>query len=675
MKKVQTDEELVQIVEPVFDMYIAGRKLTYDKVKEKDFYPYFNKDEAGKTNKIPQSRFSRVLFLIKKKKEEAEKKLQKERKMSRAQSMTFTVDFQPSLPRFNFSRVGGLEKQKSEILQILSLGLNKKEIFKKINAKPVRGILLHGPSGCGKSLIAEAVIGELLKPGEESEFGNEDENAELPIFFYKIKPTDITSSIANVVTSSSMQADSKLKALFKQATDNSAKAPVVIFLDELDRVFNKKKASISKEGDQKILSQLTSFLDAISNDVEHDIFVIAATNQIEKIPKELRRSCRFSREISLGIPDRVGREKILKCLLKDIKCEQYMNTKEIAEQAEGYIGADLKSLVQEAVTISVERFLGEGDLSGEFGEGELDEACVTEDDFAKAMQIVQPSLRREGFTTTATVKFDAIGGLDEVQKELRTAVIDAIKYSDLFEEYGHKPGSGIILYGPPGCGKTLLARAVAHEAMHAAFISVKGPELLNKYLGESESAVRSVFRRARDSAPCIIFFDEIDALCPRRSDDSSNAAASRVVNQLLTEMDGVVERGQIFVIGATNRLELVDEAMLRPGRLDKKIEVPLPNEEGRLDILSKIIKGVDPSYVDESIDLSDIAKKSVGFSGAELGAIITESTEMAINETKAIADARGIGDIRLLPREERGKITQDFLNASYEKIKQTKVHH
>ena len=689
-KKVTAED-----LEPFYDKFLEQMRKPLEQIKDEQFYNFLQKDEQGKTIKIGKNPCTRFAFEIRKRRMEQAKIEEQKRKERKKMSRSGSQDFRQSLnfefplmkPRFNFNAVGGLHNQKQEILKILSLGLNRKKLFSKINARPIRGILLQGPSGCGKSLLAEAVVGELIVPSDTTteeeqnsffqlKFSSDKEMKEqMPVLFYTVKPTDIQPQQNISASAKTVHSETRLKELFKQAQENSRMKPVIIFIDQLDVLFSSKKSSSSKEQDTKILSQLCNAFDAITKDIENDIFVIGATNKIEKIPKELRRSCRFSREISLGIPDRHGRGEILQCLLRNIAGSDDIDITDIAEQAEGYIGADLQGLVQETVKISVERFLsGETDLQTEFGEEQLQDAKVIQDDFYQAMKIVQPSLRREGFTTTATVKFDAIGGLQHVQEELKTAIIDAIKYSDLFEEYGHKPGSGIILYGPPGCGKTLLARAVAHEAMHAAFISVKGPELLNKYLGESESAVRSVFRRARESAPCIIFFDEIDALCPRRSDDSSNAAASRVVNQLLTEMDGVVERGQIFVIGATNRLELVDEAMLRPGRLDKKIEVPLPNEDGRRDILEKILNQINPELIDHSIDLQEIANMSETFSGADLGAIITEATEMAINKTKEIAEERSLRDIRELPIEYRGKINQEFLIKAFEKVKSSKVY-
>ena len=628
-------EVSVAEIEPFVKKFIEEKKYELSDISSADFLAFLKMNSPEISAKLNPKKCTLLLSEIKKKNPgETQKVRPLPNIQSSDQKQVQNSEFTPIEPKYKYNDVGGLTSQKAELYKFFSNGLSMKsrQAFKFIGKiKPISGILLHGPSGCGKTLLVDAVVGELKANG-------------VKISYFRANAPELAVSAA--------QSDSKIKAIFDAA---KYFMPSIIFIDEIDKL------------DNKLQQQLITIFEQLNSDMELQVFIIGATSDIEKI-KDLRQSGRFSREISLGIPDRNARKEILDCLLKDVAISE-IDTKDIAEQAEGYIGADLFGLVQEASLNAVQRFVYEHP-----GETEkLDDALVTQEDFIQAMKVVQPSLRREGFTTTACVKFDAIGGLDDVKKELRTAVVDAIKYSDLFNEYGHKSGSGIILYGPPGCGKTLLARAVANEALHAAFISVKGPELLNKYLGESESAVRGVFQRARDSAPCIIFFDEIDAICPRRSDDSSNHAASRVVNQLLTEMDGVVQRGQIFVIGATNRLELVDEAMLRPGRLDKKIEVPRPDREGRIDILSKIIMRVSPDYVDESIDMPAIADLSEGFSGAELDAIITESTEMAINQTKRVAEESGFSDdIRMLPIEQRGKITQEFLIQACDKIKSTK---
>ncbi|EAY00025.1 ATPase, AAA family protein [Trichomonas vaginalis G3] len=497
-------------------------------------------------------------------------------------------EFTPVEPQFTFADVGGLDNQKMAIYGYLSQFLGARALHKSINVSPICGILLHGPSGCGKTLFAEAAVGEFASN----------------VKFFKTSATNFFSAQGG-------QGEAKIRALFQAA---STSPNSVIFIDDIDLLSGNKTSHLAEQLAQCMDNCITS---------KNYVFVIGATHKIEKLPKCIRNTAKFTKEIAIGIPDKEGRAAILQALIHDVKNSSDVNIDQIATEAEGYVGADLNALVKEAGFLAVQRAM----------DNNQEDTEITNQDYISAIDRVQPSLRREGFTTNvAPVSFDKIGGLEDVKKELSTAIIDAIVMPDIFKAYDHKPASGIILYGPPGCGKTLLARAIAHEAYRAAFISVKGPELLNKYLGESESAIRGVFSRARDSAPCVIFFDEIDAICPRRSDDSSNAAASRVVNQLLTEMDGLVGRGQVFVIGATNRLELVDEAMLRPGRLDKKIEVPKPDFNGRCDILRKKLERIVCKRDD--IDVERISELTDGFSGAEIDALVTEAAEFAINEMK-----------------------------------------
>lgn len=509
----------------------------------------------------------------------------------------------PVEPRFTFDMVGGLEAQKKEISDLILTPIQMKNYYRTIGIKPERGLLLHGPTGCGKTLLAEAAAGSF------KEFG---------LKFFKIPATDLISS-GKAFTG---QAESKLKALFK-AVQNSA--PVILLIDNLEAVAKKKG-----NGSAKIVVQLAYLLEEVYNDLENDIFVIATTSHIDEIDPILRRGGRFGKEISIGLPDKEQRIFVLESLAKQVKFADEIDFNVVASEVDGYVPADIISLVNEAGLLAIKRSINEN--------VDYEMSCITMDDLMNSLPKIQPTLRREGFVTLPPITFNEIGGLEKVKEELKSSIIDAINQPEVLAQYGMRPSSGVILYGPPGCGKTLLARALAQEANRAAFISVKGPELLNKYLGESESAIRGVFQRARDSAPCIIFFDEFDAICPTRSGDSNNQAASRVVNQLLTEMDGAQSRGRVFVIGATNRLELIDEAMLRAGRLDKKLEIPLPDLNARIDILQKIIKRI-PNHDEINVEtLTQIAEKCVGFSGADLEALSTEATQKAIQESKKIGN-------------------------------------
>lgn len=519
------------------------------------------------------------------------------------QSISDSPEFEPFKPRFTFKDVGGLAQQKEQLTDLILNPILHKQLFMSIGCLPSRGILILGPSGCGKSLLVEAAAGQF------SEFG---------LTFFKISSTELLKASKNFTA----QVKDRIDALFISATNLQ---PSMILIDDIDILTKGKENAVIK-------AHLTQCLDQCMNDTENYVVVIGTTSSIEKVDSNLRRPGRFGREISIGLPDYDQRLEILQTTTAGLNLDESVDLEQIAREADGFIGADIVGLMQEASLTTVKRFTSSPQQGTEFFESGSSgaEIKITNDDFLNSIKNVQPTLRREGFITLPPASFADIGGLENVKRELQMAIVDAIIRPHIFKMYGHKPSSGVILYGPPGCGKTLLARAIAHEANRAAFISVKGPELLNKFLGESESAVRGVFRRARDSAPCIIFFDELDAIAPRRSDDSSSAAASRVVNQLLTEMDGVVDRGRVFVIGATNRLELIDEAMLRPGRLDKKIEVPKPDQKGRVEILARQVDRISNK---EEIDVESIAEQCEGFSGADLEALTSEAIEAAIAES------------------------------------------
>lgn len=526
---------------------------------------------------------------------------------SQSPSISDSSDFEPFTPRYNFNDVGGLNQQKEQLADLILNPLMYNSLFKSVGCFPARGILIMGPSGCGKSLLAEATAGQFA---EASPSG---------LTFFKISSTELIKSSKNF----SGQVKDRINSFFKAATNLS---PSLILIDDIELLSKGVDSAVTR-------AHLIQCLDQVMNDTENFVAVIGTTSSIEKIDSSLRRPGRFGREISIGLPDYDQRLEILQVAASHLNLDESVDLEQIAREADGFIGADIVGLMQEASLTSVKRFIAASQQEGSLSEMEdfsNTDLKITNEDFLLSIKMVQPTLRREGFVTLPPASFADIGGLENVKRELQMAIVDAIIRPDIFQMYGHRPSSGVLLYGPPGCGKTLLARAIAYEANRAAFISVKGPELLNKFLGESESAVRSVFRRARDSAPCIIFFDELDAIAPRRSDDSSSAAASRVVNQLLTEMDGVVDRGRVFVIGATNRINLIDEAILRPGRLDKKIEVPLPDKNGRIEILSRQIDRISNK---EEIDIDFIVEHCEGFSGADLEALTSEAIEAAISES------------------------------------------
>lgn len=559
---------------------------------------------------------------------------------SSEKDIQMSMDFHDIKPRYTMNDLGGLDKQKKDLFEWIKLPLVRKETFEILGVKPIRGILVNGPSGCGKSKLVECVVGSIIEDNPN-------------VNYFKISGSDIVS-----LTSSSTSA--KVSLIFEKVENNS---PAILFVDDLDSVSGKR---FGNDYGKSIYHSLCKFLDRITESNTSDVVIIGATVKADRLPSEIRRIGRFSVEISLGIPDKNTRKLILEKLIRDVKFDEFIpekfdcklsNTDDsyslierishcLAEHTEGYIGADLYGVIQSAAINCVKRSTAEGEKAN---------LSISYDDIRMALKTIQPSLRREGFTTLPHISFNSIGGLEAAKLELMT-IIDTIKNPDKYKLYNLKPSCGAILHGPPGCGKTLLARAVATAADNAAFISVKGPEIINKYLGESESAIRDIFNKAKDSAPCVIFFDEIDAICPRRTDDHSNSASSRVVNQLLTVLDGAEDRGRVFVLGATNRIDMIDEAILRPGRFDKIITIDLPKLEDRKDILNKIFSRFDQSILDlmNFDELSTVlSNETDGFSGADLEAIVREAAELSIQSNRLITK-------------------QDFISA-LEKIKQHKT--
>ncbi|CAF0958094.1 unnamed protein product [Rotaria sordida] len=488
---------------------------------------------------------------------------------------------------------------------------------------PPRGFLLHGPPGVGKSLLAQALAGEL----------------NLPIL--KTTSTELVSGISG-------DSEFKIRKLFDQAKRHS---PCILFIDEIEAI-SQRRESASKDMERRIVTQLLACLDELSHLPMTRVVIIGSTNRPDSLDPALRRAGRFDHEIALGIPNENERRRILTMMCQKLtSLDSTFDLDEIVLKTPGFVGADLSALIDEALVAALNRKMNT-DLhtnqsmiewvKQKIHEPETEQQTsssnsytITMNDFRIALKSVQPSSKREGFATVPDVTFDDIGALKDVREELSMAILASIRHPTLYDRFGFVRSPGILLVGPPGCGKTLLAKAIANES-GINFISVKGPELLNMYVGESERAVRQVFQRARDSNPCVIFFDEIDALCPRRTAHDTGSTA-RVVNQLLTEMDGVDQTTaskRVYVMAATNRMDILDPAILRPGRLDKHIYVGLPNAQERLDILRTITKnGTRPPLAsDVNLQAMSDDERCHGYTGADLAALIREASEIAMTE-------------------------------------------
>lgn len=505
------------------------------------------------------------------------------------------------IPTARYADLGGIEGVIEEVRELIERPFRHPEIYRHLGVEAPRGILLHGPPGCGKTCLASAIAGELGVP------------------LLKVAAPEIVSGMSG-------ESEGRLRDLFEQAKQNS---PCLFFIDEIDAITPKRETA-QREMERRIVAQLLSCMDDLG---DSQVLVMGATNRPDALDPALRRAGRFDRELKLTIPDEEARHRMLQVLAGVLRLDGQLDLSWLARHTPGYVGADLRALCQEAAAASVKRVFSESSdiLSGPapLTPEQLDGIAIGRADFEVALGKVQPSAKREGFAVVPNTTWDDIGALSYVRDELRMAVVEPIRHPEMFAAAGISAPAGVLLWGPPGCGKTLLAKAVANES-HSNFISVKGPELLNKYVGESERAVRQVFERARASAPCVIFFDELDALCPKRSEESD--ASARVVNQLLTELDGLEGRQQVFILGATNRPDIIDPAMTRPGRLDKLLYVRLPTAEDRLDILRAVSKKT-PWHPD--VDLRAIAydPRCEHLSGADLAALVREAAMAAIRES------------------------------------------
>ncbi|KAA0006591.1 MAG: CDC48 family AAA ATPase [Thermoplasmata archaeon] len=502
------------------------------------------------------------------------------------------------IPRVTYEDIGGLENEIKMVREMIELPLKHPELFERLGIEAPKGVLLHGPPGTGKTLLAKAVANET--------------NAN----FYSLSGPEIMSKYYG-------ESEENLRNVFKEAQEN---APSIIFIDEIDSIAPKRE-EVHGEVERRIVAQLLALMDGLEE--RGKVVVIGATNRINAIDPALRRPGRFDREIEIGIPDKKGRKEILEIHTRGMPLAKDVDLDKIAEMTHGYSGADLAALCKEAAIRALRRILPEIDLEADKIPAEiLNKIEVTEKDFYDAFKSMSPSALREVVIESPNVHWDDIGGLEDVKQKLKEAVEWPLKYADIFHKMDAKPPKGILLYGPPGTGKTLLAKAVATESQ-ANFISVKGPEFLSKWVGESERAVRETFRKARQAAPCVVFFDEIDAIAPARGSIGDSHVTERVISQILTELDGLEELRDVTVIAATNRPDIIDPALLRPGRFDRLIYIPPPDKEARKEIF-RIHTRKKPLAKDVSID--ELAEKTDGYTGADIAAVCNEAVMAAIRE-------------------------------------------
>jgi transitional endoplasmic reticulum ATPase len=504
------------------------------------------------------------------------------------------------IDRITYEDVGGIKNEVQKVREMIELPLRHPELFDKIGIEAPKGVLLHGPPGTGKTLLAKAVANET--------------NAN----FYSIGGPEIMSKFYG-------ESEEKLREIFNQAQEN---APSIIFIDEIDSIAPKRE-EVSGDVEKRIVSQLLTLMDGLK--ARGKVVVIAATNRPNAIDPALRRPGRFDREIEIGIPDEEGRHDILQIHTRGMPLEQDIDLKSYAKVTHGFVGADLEMVAKEAAMRSLRRIIPEINLKEtKIPANVLNKIKITNQDFDDALKDVHPSAMREVLVQKPNIGWNDIGGINNVKEELKEAIEWPLKHADLFTKADIKPPKGILLYGLPGTGKTLLAKAVASTS-ESNFISIKGPELLSKWVGESEKGIREIFRKARQAAPCVIFFDEIDAIAPRRSgaNGGDSHVTERLVSQMLTEIDGLEDLKGVVIIGATNRPDIIDEALLRPGRFDRLLEIPIPDKDARKQILQIHLKkkplGADVN-IDKLVDLTD------RYTGAEIEALVNAAAIAAVRE-------------------------------------------
>ncbi|WP_276250525.1 CDC48 family AAA ATPase [Haloarcula rara] len=517
----------------------------------------------------------------------------------------------PESPDVTYEDIGGLDDELEQVREMIELPMRHPELFQQLGIEPPKGVLLHGPPGTGKTLMAKAVANEI------------------DAYFTTISGPEIMSKYYG-------ESEEQLREVFEEAEENS---PAIVFIDEIDSIAP-KRGETQGDVERRVVAQLLSLMDGLEE--RGQVIVIGATNRVDAIDPALRRGGRFDREIEIGVPDKEGRKEILQVHTRGMPLSEEIDIDSYAENTHGFVGADLATLTKESAMNALRRIRPELDLESEEIDAEvLEKLEIADDDVKDAMKGIEPSALREVFVEVPDVTWDSVGGLEDTKERLRETIQWPLEYGSVFEAMDLNAAKGVLLYGPPGTGKTLLAKAVANEAQ-SNFISVKGPELLNKFVGESEKGVREVFAKARENAPTVVFFDEIDSIAGERGGGQTDSGVGeRVVSQLLTELDGIEEMEDVVVVATTNRPDLIDSALLRPGRLDRHVHVPVPDEEARRAIFA--VHTRDKPLAD-GVDLNSLARRTDGYVGADIEAVCREASMAATREFINSVDPEDIGD-------------------------------
>ena len=548
----------------------------------------------------------------------------------------------------HYEDIGGLDRELQLVREMIELPLRHPELFERLGIEPPKGVLLYGPPGTGKTLIAKAVANEV-----DAHF--------------------ITLSGPEIMSKYYGESEERLREVFEEAQEN---APSIIFIDEIDSIAPKRE-EVKGEVERRIVAQLLALMDGLKT--RGQVVVIAATNLPDMIDPALRRGGRFDREIEIGIPDTKGRQQIFQIHTRGMPLAEDVNLDEYARSTHGFVGADIALLAKEAAMHALRRIIPQIKIEEEIPAEIIDELRVTNEDFLEAHKHVEPSAMREVLVEIPDVKWEDVGGLEDVKAELAEAVEWPLKYPEIFASLDTEPPRGILLFGPPGTGKTLLAKAVANES-ESNFISVKGPELLSKWVGESERGVRQVFRKARQAAPSIIFFDEIDALMPKRGTYiGSSHVTESVVSQILTELDGLEELNNVVVLGATNRPDMLDEALLRPGRLDRMIHVPPPDREGRKMIFEVYLR--NKAILANDVNVDELVDRTEGYVGADIEALVREAKTSAMREFIALMAGesederkKAIGNVRITKKHFEDALTRVRGTLDIDRLEESERH-